>query len=386
MAYTTESSYTGNGSTTDFLVTFPFLESTDVKARVNGVDTSAFTITGTTVTFTTAPPNTQAVLLYRDTDIDKAKVVYHAGSAIRAQDLNNTSKQLLYAIQEEEQSTGGVAFDTGNKGQISVNTANSWVINNDVITEAMMTNNSIDSDQYVDGSIDRLHLAADIVDGTKIADDSINSEHYVDASIDHVHLSNDCIDGDNIQNDVINSEHYAADSIDAEHYAPGSVDTTAIANNAVTIDKLAASIGTNPVGTVIWYAGNTAPTGYLKANGDTIANGSGTTQGITADFSALHAVIGATLPDLRGEFIRGWDDGKGTDSGRTIRSAQTDDFKSHQHTSDGARFGSNTTYPGTNFYSSAGDNTSNNVVSSVNATGGTETRPRNVALLACIKY
>ena len=164
MAYTTESSYTGDGSTKDFLITFPFLESTDIKARVNGVDTSAFTITGNTVTFTTAPPNTQAVLLYRDTDIDKTKVVFHAGASIRAQDLNNISKQLLYAIQEEEQNTGGVAFAVGNKGQISVNTANSWVINNDVISNAMMTVNSIDSDQYVDGSIDLAHMSSESVD------------------------------------------------------------------------------------------------------------------------------------------------------------------------------------------------------------------------------
>lgn len=241
MAYTTESSYTGNGSTTEFLVTFPFLESTDIKARVNGVDTSAFTVTGTTVTFTTAPPNTQAVLLYRDTDIDKTKVVFHAGASIRAQDLNNTSKQLLYAIQEEEQNTGGIAFGVGNKGQITVNTANSWVINNGVISNTMLAANSVDSDQYVNGSIDREHLAADIVDGTKIADDSINSEHYVDASIDHVHLSNDCIDGDNIQNDVINSEHYAAASIDNEHLADDAVNSDEIADGAVDLAHLSAS-------------------------------------------------------------------------------------------------------------------------------------------------
>ena len=263
MAYTTESSYTGNGSTTEFLVTFPFLESTDIKARVNGVDTSAFTVTGTTVTFNTAPPNTQAVLLYRNTDIDKTKVVFHAGSSIRAQDLNNTSKQLLYAIQEEEQSTGGAAFDTGNKGQITVNTANSWVINNGVVAQAMMAANSIDSDQYVDGSIDRVHLAADIIDGSKIADDSINSEHYVDASIDHAHLSNDCIDGDNIQNDVINSEHYAAASIDNEHLADDAVNSDEIADGAVDLAHLSAS-GTKSSSTYLrgdntWAAVSSSP-------------------------------------------------------------------------------------------------------------------------------
>ena len=52
-----------------------------------------------------------------------------------------------------------------------------------------MSVNSVDSDQYVDGSIDRVHLAADIVDGTKLADNAINSEHYTDGSIDLEHLA-----------------------------------------------------------------------------------------------------------------------------------------------------------------------------------------------------
>jgi len=76
------------------------------------------------------------------------------------------------------------------------------------ITLPKMAPNSVDSDQYVDGSIDRVHLAADIIDGTKIADD------------------------------VINSEHYAASSIDNEHLADNAVNTAEIANDAVTYAKL----------------------------------------------------------------------------------------------------------------------------------------------------
>jgi len=51
-----------------------------------------------------------------------------------------------------------------------------------------MSAESVDSDQYVDGSIDTAHLAADAVDGTKIADDAIDSEHYTDNSVDAAHL------------------------------------------------------------------------------------------------------------------------------------------------------------------------------------------------------
>ena len=111
------------------------------------------------------------------------------------------------------------------------------------VTLAKMAANSIDSAQYVDGSIDTAHIAdgqitnaklgADSVNGAKIADDAINSEHYVDGSIDRAHLAADIIDGTKIANDAINSEHYAAGSIDAEHLASDSVTEAKMAANSV---------------------------------------------------------------------------------------------------------------------------------------------------------
>ena len=65
--------------------------------------------------------------------------------------------------------------------------------------------------------------------GAPPPDNSVDSQHYVDGSIDHVHLAGDCVDGDNI----------ADDSIDSEHYVNGSIDTAHIGDNQVTADKLA---------------------------------------------------------------------------------------------------------------------------------------------------
>jgi hypothetical protein len=70
------------------------------------------------------------------------------------------------------------------------------IASNGVVTFSqipVMPANSIDSDEYIDGSIDRAHLAADIIDGTKIADDAINSEHYAADSIDEEHIANDAV-------------------------------------------------------------------------------------------------------------------------------------------------------------------------------------------------
>lgn len=144
------------------------------------------------------------------------------------------------------------------------------------------------------------------------------------------------------------------------------------------VDKLASTI---PAGAVVYVAQNTAPTGFLKANGAAVSR---TTY--AALFAAIGTTFGAgngtttfTLPDLRGEFLRGWDDGRGVDSGRAFGSAQADDFKSHVHMQNAGvkRIGGGTVAGGSAI--GLGD-------VDTNATGGTETRPRNIALLACIKF
>ena len=91
-------------------------------------------------------------------------------------------------------------------------------------------------------------------------------------------------------------------------------------------------LGMVPSGTVLYFAGQTAPAGWLKANGAAVSR--------TA-YAALFAAIGTTygagdgrstfnLPDLRGEFLRGWDDGRGVDAGRALGSAQAHALQSHQ--------------------------------------------------------
>ena len=86
---------------------------------------------------------------------------------------------------------GIVIADAGNIGSASDKDAIA-IASNGVVTFSqipVMPANSIDSDEYIDGSIDREHLAADIIDGTKIADDAIDSEHYTDGSIDTAHIA-----------------------------------------------------------------------------------------------------------------------------------------------------------------------------------------------------
>jgi len=148
----------------------------------------------------------------------------------------------------------------------------------------------------------------------------------------------------------------------------------------------------NIVGEVCFFGMSTAPAGFLKANGAAVSR---------TTYAALFTAIGTTygtgdgsttfnLPDLRGEFPRGWDDGRGVDSGRAIGTAQDDAFQGHWHiVQQGANTGGSTSL--TRLASGTGTSAAlvkDPVTDGTNGTPrtATETRPRNVALLACIKF
>ena len=99
----TQNTYTGNGSNTNFSITFEYLKQADVKASIDGTATTAFTFSNaTTLSFNTAPANGAAVRIFRDTDISSLKATFFPGSAIKAEDLNDNFTQNNFATQETD--------------------------------------------------------------------------------------------------------------------------------------------------------------------------------------------------------------------------------------------------------------------------------------------
>ena len=128
---TTQTTYTGNGSTTNYSFTFEYIKQADVKVTLDTVATTAFTFANaTTLAFTTAPANGVAIRIFRDTDINTLNATFFPGSAIKAEDLNNNFTQSHFAVQEADfdvvtaNTTAGTAVTTANS---AVTTANSAV-------------------------------------------------------------------------------------------------------------------------------------------------------------------------------------------------------------------------------------------------------------------
>lgn len=182
-----------------------------------------------------------------------------------------------------------------------------------------------------------------------------------------------------------------------------------------------------PVGSYMDYIFSTAPQGWLLANGDTIGNvGSGATHesanyealflGCVNDFGNAGTEVFASgdtvlLPDLRGYFRRGWDNGRGIDSGRAINTVQADQNQNHNHGGgdhthslqwQGSSSGSSTVaiIDGDPFAGTTGQtdqasppwNVANSYVrnntsgTTITADGGTEVRTKNISANVIIKY
>jgi microcystin-dependent protein len=167
-----------------------------------------------------------------------------------------------------------------------------------------------------------------------------------------------------------------------------------LTNKTYVDAQVATAVARMPAGVVAMHAASTAPTGWLECNGTAVSR---TTY--AALFTAISTTWGAgdgsttfNVPDLRGEFVRGWDHGKGTDAGRTFASSQT--VQTNRPTSirsnvDAAADFDTVTIPESG-ESPEFDTGGTALVGAATRTmaitmSGLETRPRNIALMYIIK-
>ena len=145
-----------------------------------------------------------------------------------------------------------------------------------------------------------------------------------------------------------------------------------------------------PTGSVFCMATTSVPSGYLECDGSAVSRTtySDLFTAISTTFGTGDGSTTFNLPDLRGEFVRGWaSDRRGdgadpsSDTGRSFGSSQTDGIKQHTHSVPSGA--SSSVGGGPNFGGgSSGQTTGNNTA---NATGDNETRPRNIAMMYVIK-
>lgn len=199
---TTENNYTGDGTTTSYSFSFPYIKKEDVRIELQQFELSSSTVLSTVevTDFTipdanptqiqfsavsannyqeatgapkqyyanTTPPNPVRIRIYRVTDTSTTSTTFFVGSSIRAQDLNTNFEQALYIGQEEENKIQQVAA-----GNIADGTITTAKIADDAVTAAKLGPDV--SFTPADGSITAAKLASNAVTTAKIADTNVTT-------------------------------------------------------------------------------------------------------------------------------------------------------------------------------------------------------------------
>jgi microcystin-dependent protein len=276
----------------------------------------------------------------------------------------------------------------------------------DILTEADLDNIR----ESVEGFFNTTGIDSDNIQagGVGVSDIGINDDQYLEFG-----TGNDGAIGVAASNKLIIKNVTTDTDIDVQ-VSPGAVLTTAmtikgstgkvvgLADPDLSVGGSAVNVTTlkqfMPVGIILPYSKTTAPTGFLLCDGSAVSR---------TTYSDLFAAIASTagqgngattfnVPDLRGRFIRGWDNAAGRDpdaatrtaintggnTGDNIFSLQDEEFKAHTHNQT-----DNVSGTGTGAIQPVGGNSAVNTGSrATSSTGGNETRPKNVNVNFIIKY
>jgi microcystin-dependent protein len=232
--------------------------------------------------------------------------------------------------------------------------------------------------------------------------------------IDDTTFTSDAIQGTTLQVVSPGKLAVSAGGITSNELATDSVVTSKILNGAVTSDKLNAAVIFVPSGGIMAFAMNSAPAGWLAANGGEYSK----TGTYAALFAAIGTVYGETngsggagtshfrVPDLRGYFVRGSGTNSDNTASGTFGAKQSHMFQDHGHAGytdvqgdhahtytapiygpvDAGSDGNKVAQVQTQATSVAGAHSHNVQTYGANSgTTGGETRPKNIAMLYCIK-
>lgn len=267
---TTEYFHTGDGSTRDYSVSFPYLKEADVKVTLDHVLTTAYTFqNASTLRFTTAPASGVAIRIYRDTDVDAARYVLAAGSVVKSGELNENYDQLLYADQEmvdefgisneavstaklrdnatTEQKILDSAVTTNKIADQNVSTAK---IADNAVTLAKMADNSVGTSEIIDANVTTAKIADSNVTTAKIADSSVTTAKINNlavttgkinsSAVTNGKLATDSVSTVKVQADAITEPKLAANSVTNRQIADGSIDGAKITNGTLDIQSVLA--------------------------------------------------------------------------------------------------------------------------------------------------
>ena len=219
-----------------------------------------YTATGGTITWNTsgsnsAPDSSFKIHIRRRTKVlnnggtaVEGKATYASGAAVKATDLNNNTKQVLRAIQEQhDQPISRQDLEDGEvvRAKIAADAVDGTKIADDSIDSEHVAADSLDTEHYAPGSVDATALGSNAVTTVKILNDNVTMEKLgsgalpTDITVNTDNIVNGSITTADIGADQITNALIADDQIDSEHYVDGSIDNQHIADLTIQGGKIA---------------------------------------------------------------------------------------------------------------------------------------------------
>lgn len=414
--------YVGNGSTKAFTIPFRFVRDGDLEVTVRGVGGSErVLLPGTEYTLarseenyggscilTNAPLAGEVLAIRRDPPLLQ-DTVYEEGVPLSAKARENALDLLVMIAQaNRERIDRALVLPVSSQGisplvpQPQPDAVLAWGVDGNLVNGPGMGQIST-AGQAADMAVaaaDTAAMASDSAESARVAAEAARDAAQAIAGGEHNSLN--ARDGADAHPQSAITGLVDALAVKAATVHGHDIADIAGAGTAAGYDvgTGAGQIPTNaaivalPVGASIIWDGDNPPDGFLERDGAAIGR---------TTYAALFGVIGTrfgagdgsttfNLPDNRGEFLRGWDHGRGVDPDRATRTdrgdgstgdangtRQGDSLKSHSHTYDGWEPGGGARVATEPAY------TQQSMVPT-SAFGGSETRPRNINVMYCIKY
>lgn len=240
--------YTGNGSSTSFAITFPYIQTSHISVYVSGVlkvYTTDYTIDiNNNVVFTSAPANGAPILIARSSNPGSRLVTFQDASVLTAALLNQDSNQLLYVVQEAFDGafsalnigSDGVNYDAKSKKIINVaDPVNSqdamtkaYADGHYGATTATINDSSVTTSKLADGAVTAQKITDATITGAKLAAATIAAGKLIQGT------------GSGVDADLLDGQHgsYYATQTDVTNLQ------TAIAGAGITGIQVFSTAGT----------------------------------------------------------------------------------------------------------------------------------------------
>ena len=235
MSAVTENNYTGNNSTTTYSFTFPYLKTSDIKASLDGVATTAFTLpTATTLQFNTAPTTGALIKIFRETTVDQLTATFYAGSAIKSEDLNENFTQNLYVTQEVNQrylpTTGGTFTGNIDLGNNRITTLGNPTNPTDAVNK-----------QTLDSTIDTA-IESDVLAGTDLSKTASGGQVTINHDVAGADTTINNSNGNVVQDITISAQGHVTSAgsvdLDGRYYTETELDAGQLDNRYYTETEL----------------------------------------------------------------------------------------------------------------------------------------------------